>query len=58
MEGGKDCQGVWENSGDDGNVYYLDSDNGATGIYMCQNYQILYFKYVQFIILQLYLKKL
>lgn len=37
MEGGRDCQGAWENSGDDGNVYYLDSDNGATVIYICQN---------------------
>lgn len=33
------------------NVYYLDYDDGFTGIYMSKMNQVVHFKYVQFIIL-------
>lgn len=32
-----------------GYVYYLDCDDGVTGVYMCQTYQVVHFKYVQLI---------
>lgn len=54
------AKGHEETFGDDGNAYYLDCDNGLTGVYTCQNFmrKILCLKYAQFIIFQLYLKRL
>ena len=41
----------------DGYVHYLDCVDGFIGIQECQNYQIVHYKYVQFIISQLYPNK-
>ena len=38
-------------------VHYLDCGSGYMGVYLSQNLLNFIFKYVQFIICQLYLKK-
>ena len=46
-----------ETSEDDGKVCYLDCANSFMGVYKCLTHQIVHFKYVQFIVCQLYHKK-
>ena len=46
-----DYKGTRENWGaGDGYVHYLGCSNGFTGVHVCQHYQNLQFKYVQFIV--------
>ena len=36
--------------GGDGYVHYLDWGDGFTSVHLCQNYQVVHFKYVAFTI--------
>lgn len=62
-EGGKRGRGGWESSkgepqrrfGGDRYVRYLDFSDSFTGPYLCEIHPTAHFKYVQFIICQLYL---
>lgn len=36
--------------GGDGYVYYLNCGDGFTSVYLCENYQVVHFKYVAFTI--------
>ena len=36
--------------GGDGYVHYLDCGDGFTSVHLCQNYQVVHFKYVAFTI--------
>lgn len=39
----------------DGYAHYLNCGDGFRSVYICQNYQIIHFKYIQLIVYQLYL---
>lgn len=43
--------------GGDGDLYYLNHGHDFAGVYKCQIYQIMLFKYMQIIIGHLYLSK-
>lgn len=59
MVGGRDIiTGYEEYLGEDSrHVYYLNSGDGFMSVYIYQKNQPLYFKYMQFLVCQLYLKK-
>ena len=56
VRGGKVYKEHKKTLGDDRYVHYFDCGDESMGANMHQIYQITYFKYVQFIVCQLYLK--
>ena len=52
----KDLEGVWELLGSDVQIHYIDHGGGLAGN-ICQNFQIVHLKYVQFILLHLHIDK-
>lgn len=47
---GENYTGAGGNFGSHNYVHYFDYGDGFVGEYICQNYQIVHFKYVQFIV--------